>query len=716
MRRLKIVSLKQKLGIIVGLGIFVTSLILISYSTYENRRVSIKSIQANAEANAQDFSGSILMDLQAALYASQALANSVSPIGDPKANFNLSREEAMKMGEKVLFSNNNFVGFSLAFEPNAFDGADNQYRNAPAHDVSGRFMVYLTKGSDQNAVREALVDYTDSLKAPWYWQPLKKKKNFLTEPIVYPIQGKEVLMISIMTPVLHNNKFLGTTGIDYTIDFIQNKVKNAGFFDNKAQLSIISNEGTYVANSANPDWVGKNLTNLTDKARGEIEDIQKGVKKSFIENDSLYIHIPFKLNTTDRPWQIRMALPMSMVTANADNQMWFQILMGAILILVSIYISYFFVKRLIGPIEKMVRKADAAAEGNLVFNVDIEQTNDEIGQLSGSLEKMIEKIKAIVSNVIISSENFVASSKELSISAQQISSGANEQAASSEEISTSIEEMSSSVNQTSDNALQTEKIASRAAESIKQANESVVRTIEAMKTIIQKITIIKEIAEKTDLLAVNAAIESARAGEYGKGFAVVASEVRKLAEHSQKAAKEIDEISISSVATAELSGKMLAEVIPQIQTTARLVQEISATSLEQNSGIGQISQAIQQFSNVVQSNSALSEELASSSEELSAQANILLDTISYFKINQNDIDLQEDSKLEEEIRKLNEILMQRKRAQGNNKAEVKQERRKKTEKPYTETPKEQPPQSSSYSKGININIDDQEKDSDYSRY
>jgi methyl-accepting chemotaxis protein len=327
---------------------------------------------------------------------------------------------------------------------------------------------------------------------------------------------------------------------------------------------------------------------------------------------------------------------------------------GLILLIVLVS-SILLVRSIKKPLDDAVEVTTKISQGNLVVEIS-NGYNDEIGDLSKSLKVMTEKIREIIASVISSSENFVASSRELSISAQQIASGANEQAASSEEISSSIEEFSSSVNQNADNASVTEKIATQAADSIKMANDSVIKTIDAMRTIIQKISVIKEIAEKTDLLAVNAAIESARAGEYGKGFAVVASEVRKLAEHSQKAAKEIDDISISSVLTAELSGKMLAEVIPQIQNTAKLVKEISATSGEQNAGVVQISQAIQQFSSVVQQNSALSEELASSSEEVSAQAQILLDNISYFSITQKELDIQSDMELENEIKKLTEIL------------------------------------------------------------
>jgi methyl-accepting chemotaxis protein len=691
--KLKFISLKQKLGFIVGAGIFITAIILVTFSAINSRKRSVEFAQKNALVETKEFSQNLLSKFQTALFASQSLANALSAVGNPNSPLKITREDASKMGEKVLFSNEEFLGFTLAFEPNAFDGKDKLFKNAPAHDNTGRFMTYLTKKTDHTAAREVLIDYLDSVKAPWYFMPQKTKRNFLTEPIIYPVQGKDVFMVSIMTPIVNNNRFLGTTGIDFTIDSLQNMVKKAGLFNSNALVSIISYDGTFVANSSRPELIGKNLSGISKEFGKEIAQIRGGQQLVFENHDSLYVYVPIKLVTTQRAWQIRMSLPMKIITAQANKQTWFQISIGLILTLLSIIIVRLFVQRIIKPVGKMVQKANAAADGNLVYNLAIEKTNDEIGLLSESLERMTVKIKDIVSNVMVSSENFVASSKELSISAQQIANGANEQAASSEQISSSIEEFSASVNQNADNATVTESIATQAAESIKMANDSVIKTIEAMRTIIQKISIIKEIAEKTDLLAVNAAIESARAGEYGKGFAVVAAEVRKLAEHSQKAAKEIDDISISSVQTAELSGKMLAEVIPQIQNTAKLVKEISATSGEQNEGVIQISQAIQQFSTVVQQNSALSEELASSSEEVSAQAQILLDNISYFSITQKDMDIQSDKELEGQIKKLTELLAIRHKQQTM------------VAKPAKHTEKEVE-EDSTLQKGVKINIDD----------
>jgi len=198
-----------------------------------------------------------------------------------------------------------------------------------------------------------------------------------------------------------------------------------------------------------------------------------------------------------------------------------------------------------------------------------------------------------------------------------------------------MEQMSANIRQTADNALQTEKIAVKSAHDAQEGGRAVIQTVHAMKEIAGRITIIEEIARQTNLLALNAAIEAARAGEHGKGFAVVASEVRKLAERSQKAAAEISDLSSSSVQVAEKAGDMLARMLPDIQRTAELVQEISAACKEQDSGAEQINKAIQQLDEVIQQNAGSAEEMSSTAEELSSQSEQLQDTIGFFDIGED---------------------------------------------------------------------------------
>jgi methyl-accepting chemotaxis protein len=196
-----------------------------------------------------------------------------------------------------------------------------------------------------------------------------------------------------------------------------------------------------------------------------------------------------------------------------------------------------------------------------------------------------------------------------------------------------MEEMSSNIKQNADNAMQTEKIALKAAADAKEGGDAVARTVDAMKQIASKISIIEEIARQTNLLALNAAIEAARAGEHGRGFAVVASEVRKLAERSQKAAGEITELSGSSVKVAEKAGELLSKILPDVQKTSELVQEITAASREQDSGAAQINKAIQQLDQVIQQNASGSEETSATSEELASQAAQLQSAIAFFRVN-----------------------------------------------------------------------------------
>lgn len=262
--------------------------------------------------------------------------------------------------------------------------------------------------------------------------------------------------------------------------------------------------------------------------------------------------------------------------------------------------------------------------------------NNEINEIGSWYNKFADKIKGVIENIFVHSESISAASVEMSTNSQEVSHGASEQAASAEEVSSSIEEMAANIQQNTDNAQQTEKIALKAAQDIADSGEKVKHTVETMKIISEKVSIIGDIASQTNILALNAAVEAARAGEHGRGFAVVAAEVRKLAERSNIAAREINEVSKRSVEIAEESGRLLELIIPQIQNTAKLVQEITAASIEQNAGTDQINDAINQLNLVTQKNAAASEEMATSSEELASQAIQMKEIVSFFNVSRTD--------------------------------------------------------------------------------
>ena len=287
------------------------------------------------------------------------------------------------------------------------------------------------------------------------------------------------------------------------------------------------------------------------------------------------------------------------------------------------------IQALVNAEREITELAQKLSTGDLRVSVKPRSDQDV---LMSALALTVERLSGVIVEVQAGAGNVASGSEQLSASAQSLSQATTEQAAALEESSASMEEMASSISQNADNARQTEGIAVKAAGDARESGEAMIQTVSAMKEIAQKISIIEEIARQTDLLALNAAIEAARAGEHGKGFAVVAAEVRKLAERSQRAAAEINTLSSSSMAVTESTGALLNRLVPDIQKTAELVQEISAASTEQNSGAIQVNKALQQLDQVVQQNASASEELSSTAEELSSQAEQLQSVISFFQV------------------------------------------------------------------------------------
>jgi methyl-accepting chemotaxis protein len=536
------------------------------------------------------------------------------------------------MGEKVLFSDSDFLGFTLAFEPNAFDGQDKQFVNSSAHDATGRFLTYLTKMDNGKASRDVLIDYETQETGPWYWEPKKRMNEFLTEPVVYPVQGKDVLMVSLMTPVINGGRFLGTTGIDYPIDFMQNMAKQANFYGGQYKISIVSAKGIYAAHTARPELINKHMSEeFPTLVSSMMKEIESGRTVVGSYDGFMHVYVPLKVGKTTDFWQVRLSIPYSLITARANQLMINQIIIGLILIFIGISILIWFVTNLIKPLGVMTAMAEAMSKGDLTFSADEAITNDEIGVVYNSFTEMKDKLNEIITEIREGAESIAAASNQLSSSSQTISQGASEQASGAEEVSSTMEQMASNIQHNTENARETEKITLIASKGVASGAESASVSSRAMHDIADKISFINEIARQTNILALNAAVEAARAGEYGRGFAVVAAEVRKLAEHSQKAAVDIDILSKKALEVAEDTGKKMNQIVPEIEKSARLVQEISAASNEQANGAEQVNMAIQQLSQITQQNAAASEELATNAEELASQANNLKDLISFFR-------------------------------------------------------------------------------------
>lgn len=329
----------------------------------------------------------------------------------------------------------------------------------------------------------------------------------------------------------------------------------------------------------------------------------------------------------------RSNMDQAFETVARDQRRAVQITLGASILCLVILggLSWVIIRSLTRPLKQAVEVADRLAAGDLSAAIAVD-SSDEIGQLLLSMRRMVERLSRTLGEVVSGVTTLTSASSQVSSTALSVSQGTSEQAASVEETTSSLEEMTASITQNASNSREMERMAVQGAADAEASGQTVSETAEAMTVIAEKINIIEEIAYQTNLLALNAAIEAARAGEHGRGFAVVATEVRKLAERSRQAAKEIGSVAASSVQIAERSARALGDLVPSIRKTAELVQEVTAASDEQAAGVSQINRAIARVDQVTQQNASAAEELSGTADQLAEQAQLIERRMAFFHL------------------------------------------------------------------------------------
>ena len=595
-----------------------------------------------ARTSAREVSGALQARIASNLASVSSLAGAMR--ATRSVNLPLQREQINELTQATLGSSEDLLGAAVTWEANALDGKDADFANQkPYYDASGRFMPYWTRGSGGKLQVEPIVFDPKPGANDWYDVPKRTGKLYFTEPYQYPVDGKDVLMASLVAPIMIDGKFQGTASADFMLTRLAKILAGLKVIEG-GKLALISNGGLYASHPL-PARLGKPAD---DVPAAGLDKVRQG--QAFDYEDAqghIYLLQPLQIHPDIAPWSVQLSFPKSVATAPARELMLYTLIVALLCAAATAGILILVVNHLTRPLRTLGAAMTDLSSGDADLRVKLEvKGTDELAVIGRGFNQFVEKIHAVLLQVQASADNVARASAEIAQGNNDLSARTEQQASSLEETAASVEELTGTVKENADHARQANQLAASASSVAQKSGEAVDKVIATMTSIndssnkiVDIISVIDGIAFQTNILALNAAVEAARAGEQGRGFAVVATEVRSLAQRSAAAAREIKLLiddSVDKVAAGsrlvDEAGATMEQVVDSVHKVTAIMADIGVATAEQSDGIAQVNQALAQMDGVTQQNAALVEEAAAAAESLQEQAQHLAAVVSVFKL------------------------------------------------------------------------------------